>query len=93
VFTIDNQKYVLDISVESANIYPSGSKETSVDRAINESRLFLKNAWYLYNQDGKYGRYHIERKIFEPFDDQDAAQKVHEFYYNTLSLRNSYAIY
>ena len=87
VFTIDQEKYVLEVSLESARIYPGSSKEKGVDRAINECRQFCKNAWYLYNHEGKFGRYHIERQTFEPFDDADAAvHKVYEFYYKTLSF-------
>jgi hypothetical protein len=93
VFTINQEKFVLEISMESAKVYPSSTKEKCVDRAINESRLFMKNAWYLYNNNGQYGRFHIERQTFEPFDDADAAQKVHEFFYNTLSLTTAYSIY
>jgi hypothetical protein len=87
VFTIDQEKFILEVSLESAKIYPGSSKDKGVDRAINESRQFCKNAWYLYNQEGKFGRYHIERQTFEPFDDDAnaAAQKVHEFYYKTMS--------
>ncbi len=86
IFTIDQEKFILEVSLESARIYPGSSKEKGVDRAINESRQFCKNAWYLYKHEGKFGRYHIERQTFEPFDDADAAaQKVHTFYYKTMS--------
>jgi len=86
VFTIDQEKYVLETSLESAKIYPGSPKEKCVDRAINESRQFCKGAWYLYSHHGKYGRFQIETQTFEPFDDPDAAQKVREFYYKTLSF-------
>ena len=84
VLTIQGEKYRLETSLETVSMYASNPKEYCVNKAINESRLFLKNAWYLYKQDGAFGRYNIEKLTFEPFDDADAEQKVHQFYYYTL---------
>ena len=84
VFTIQGEKYRLETSLETVSMYASNPKEYCVNKAINESRLFLKNAWYLYKQDGVFGRYNIEKQTFEPFDDADAEQKVHQFSYYTL---------
>ncbi len=84
VLTIQGEKYRLETSLETVSIYANNRKEYCVNKAINESRLFLKNAWYLYKQDGVFGRYNIEKQMFEPFDDADAEQKVHAFYYYTL---------
>ena len=84
VLTIQGEKYRLETSLETVSIYANNRKEYCVNKAINESRLFLKNAWYLYKQDGVFGRYNIEKQTFEPFDDADAEQKVHAFYYYTL---------
>ena len=68
VFTIQGEKYRLETSLETVSMYASNPKEYCVNKAINESRLFLKNAWYLYKQDGVFGRYNIEKLTFEPFD-------------------------
>ena len=84
VFTIQGEKYRLETSLETVSMYANNLKEYCVKKSINESRLFLKNAWYLYKQDGVFGRYNIEKLTFEPFDDADAEQKVHAFYYYTL---------
>ena len=84
VLTIQGEKYRLETSLETVSMYANNPKEYCVNKAINESRLFLKNAWYLYKQDGVFGRYNIEKLTFEPFDDADAEQKVHAFYYYTL---------
>lgn len=84
VLTIQGEKYRLETSLETVSMYANNLKEYCVKKSINESRLFLKNAWYLYKQDGVFGRYNIEKLTFEPFDDADAEQKVHAFYYYTL---------
>jgi hypothetical protein len=84
VLTIQGEKYRLETSLETVSMYANNPKEYCVNKAINESRLFLKNAWYLYKQDGVFGRYNIEKQTFEQFDDADAEQKVHAFYYYTL---------
>jgi hypothetical protein len=84
IFTIQGEKYALHTSLEGVSMYANNPKEYCVKKSINESRLFLKNAWYLYKQDGVFGRYNIEKLTFEPFDDADAEQKVHAFYYYTL---------
>lgn len=84
IFTIQGEKYALQLSIETVSMYANNPKEYCVNKAINESRLFLKNSWYLYKQDGVFGRYNIEKLTFEPFDDADAEQKVHQFYYYTL---------
>jgi hypothetical protein len=84
VLTIQGEKYRLETSLETVSMYANNLKEYCVKKSINESRLFLKNAWYLYKQDGVFGRYNIEKLTFQPFDDADAEQKVHAFYYYTL---------
>jgi hypothetical protein len=84
-FSIDNERYKLDISTENVKWYAGTTKEYCVSKTINESKMFLKHMWYLYKHEGKFGRYNIEKQLFEPFEDTTAEQMVHEFYYNTMS--------
>ena len=90
VFSNNNNKYVLDISLEQMSKYSYLTKEECIEKAN-----VRKDAWYLYKHDGKYGRYNIETQIFEQFDDIDGEAKVHSFYYNTVSLFDAggYQIY
>ena len=45
VFTIQGEKYRLETSLETVSMYASNPKEYCVNKAINESRLFLKLRW------------------------------------------------
>lgn len=85
IFTIRGEKFALEVSYETVSMQSVSPKEYCVAKAITESRLFLKNAWYLYKENGVFGRYNIEKQVFEAFDNKDAEQKVHQFYYNTMS--------